>query len=667
MSTPAEMMGMPLGVEDDYLIPGQDSTQVETPLEPEEPEIRGEVIDWKGGKPVDLKKKLKSGKTVREELSSHVKITLAEKRGARPKPWMADVSIPVARKISDSIFVRIQDMVWNKIRVFLFRPRGIATAEMNDKFQIWEKAFNNYCKNDLNLKEKMRFPTRQAVNSGTGVVKIVYETKNKTIYRYSSPEEQYDSAVKKYRLPGTKDTVVKEQAIVFRGPNVYPVDRAKFVISSDALTLEEAYLTGFSFERRKKQLQTLAANGIYDKEGVDKLTATEPSELDQMRAISEGKELKKGQYTEPYQLWELWFRYDVDDDGEEDDIVVTFHRESGQIVKAIYNPIFYGYRPFADFKAASQTEYTYDGEGIIEIIGVMSEELDTLHNLMLDRMKLINLPIIFARSGIGLDNYELEPGKIKVIDDDPEKAIFVVPMPDVTFSLVNEINWLIGQMDLVCGITPGALGVSTAERPVAKESMLMAEEFNKKFKAWTDRAREFYRETAYKLLEAFSQYQPTYEYTDENGNLQSVEMPTGNIRDYLDLDLAVSSEEWNMTTRREVELMKYQLLSDYMTKMAGMVQMLTSPQVPSEFKKFLALANDVSSRAVEKVMSNFEDTEPESTVVDIRKVVDVEKCIMMSADLIAQQQAMAGGPPGQGAMGQPPPPGAMGQPGMPPQ
>jgi hypothetical protein len=133
-------------------------------------------------------------------------------------------------------------------------------------------------------------------------------------------------------------------------------------------------------------------------------------------------------------------------------------------------------------------------------------------------------------------------------------------------------------------------------------------------------------------------------------------MPTGNIRDYLDLDLAVSSEEWNMTTRREVELMKYQLLSDYMTKMAGMAQMLSSPQVPSDFKKFIMQANDVSSRAIAKVLENFEDTEPDSTVVDISKSMDVNKCIAQSADIIAQQQAaqqqaeqqagqQAGGPP----------------------
>lgn len=635
---------------------------------------RGEVIDWTGGRPVNLKKSTKSGKTVGEELSSHIKEQLdvelknqeklianmkrwhklykAEKRGARPKPWMADVSIPVARKISDSIFVRIHDMVWNKLRVYLFRPRGIGTKELNEKMQIWEKAFNNYVKNDLNLKEKMIFPTRQAVNSGTGVVKIVYETKNKTIYRYASMEDNLNPAVKKYRLPGTKDTVVKEPSIVFRGPNVYPVDRARFVISSDAQSIEEAYLCGFSFDKRKKQLESLAVprmdstgvkTSVYDPDVVKKLTASKPEEISEARAASAGSALEKLPYTEPYTLWEIWTRYDVDGDGEEDDIVVTFHRESGQILKAIYNPIFYGYRPFADFKGASQVEYTYDGEGVCEIIEVMSEELDTLHNLMLDRMKLVNLPIMFAQTGIGLDNYELEPGKIKCVDTFPKDSIFVVPQPDITFSLVNEINWLIGQMDLVCGITPGSLGVSTAERPVFKETVAMQEEYNKKFKSWTECARTCYKEIGYKLLEAFAQYQPVYEYTDESGQMQSVEMPTGNIRDYLDLDLVVSSEEWNMTMRRETEIMRYQLLKDYLTGMMGMVQLMVNPQVPSDAKKFTMQVNDVGARAITKVLENFEDTEPESTVVDIRQSVDVEKCIQNSIDIQMQmqQQAMA--------------------------
>jgi hypothetical protein len=679
MSLPPEMMGMvppPIDpmlqppVQPDGLLPIVPQAGEMPPVgEPivEEDLIRGEVIDWTGGRPINLKKRMKSGKTVGETLSSHLKETLdqelknqegviqkikrahklykAEKRGARPKPWMADVSIPVMRKISDAIFVRIHDTVWNKLRIYIMKARGVGTKEINDKITIWEKAFNNYVINDLHLKEKMIFPTRQAVNSGTGVAKIVYETKNKTIYRYASEEDKLDTTVKKYRVPGTKETVVKEPSIVFRGPNVYPIDRARFVISSDALSIDDAYICGFSFDRRKSQLDTFAAKKIYDEEAVKKLTTTKAGEVTEARAGSAGQTLDKTTYTEPYTLWELWLRYDVDGDGEEDDIVITFHRESGQILKAIYNPIFYGYRPFADLKGASQVEYTYDGEGVGEIIEVMSEELDTLHNLMLDRMKLVNLPIMFARKDIGLDNYELEPGKIKTIDDDPATAIFIVPQPDITFSIVNEVNWLITQMEQACGITQLSLGISTAERPVAKESMVVGEEGNKKFKSWTERARAFYNEIGYKLLESMAQYQPTYEYTDESGQPQSVEMPTGNIRDYLNLDLAVASEEWNMTMRREVMLMQYQLVKDYLTGALGGVQVLTSPQAPSDAKKYIVQANDISSRLLNRIMENFESTEPDSMNVDMRVSVDVDKCIANSADLIiaqqqAQQQAM---------------------------
>ena len=644
----------------------------------DEPVIRGSFEDWKGGKPVKLDKVMSNGKKLKDELSAHLAETLdtelrnqeklisrlkrwgrlykAEPRGGRPKRWMADVSIPLARKISDAIYVRIMDMVFNKRKIVLFRPKTEVPPEESDKIRLQEKAFNNYVLNDLSLKEKMKFPTRQTVNSGTGVAKIVYETKNKTIYRFASEEEKLDSAVKKYRLPGTKDTVVKEPSIVFRGPNVYPVDRAKFVISSDALSIEDAYLVGFSFDRRKSQLKVLAKKGIYFEDAVDKLTANKATDVTEGRATASGHELQTTTYTEPYTLWELWLRYDCDEDGEEDDICVTFHKESAQILKAIYNPVFYGYRPFVDFKGASQVEYTYDGEGICEIIEPLSDEIDTLHNLMLDRMKLINLPIRLYQTGVGIESKDLEPGKDIAVDIDPERAMFTVPDKDVTFSITNEVQWLIAQADLVCGITPASLGISTAERPVAKETMAMQEETNKKFKSWTDNFRAGYREMFYKLLEAFAQYQPTYTYTDEMGQTQEIPMPTGNIRDYLEVDLEVSSESMNQEVRREVELMKYQLLTDYATKMAGMAQILVNPGIPSNMKKFVLDVNDKGARALERVLSNFDEVEAGQSTIDMRDSMNVEQCVMQSVDLMPPPGAQQPGQPGQGGPPQQPGP-----------
>ena len=659
----------------------------------DEPVIRGELQDWTGGKKIDLSKKTENGGTLREELSAHLKETLdqelqnhnklveklkryhriykAEKRGGRPQEWMADVSIPIARANSDAIYVRVQDMIYNKRKICLMRPKSEVSPEERDKIYLWEKAFNNYLLCDLNLKDKMKFPTRQCVNVGTGVAKIVYEVKNKTVYRYADELERLDTGVRKYKAPGTKTPLVKEEAVVFRGPNVYPVDRADWILSSDALSIEEAYLCGFRFYRRKKQLETLGKKGVYDANEVRELLPSKPTDIQENRATSAGLELTKGKYTEPYELWELWLRYDCDGDGEEDDIVVTFHRDSGRILKAIYNPLFYGFRPFVDFKGASQVEYTYDGEGICELVDVICEEIDTLQNLMLDKMKLAILGYQFYNTGaFNQTDLKLTPGKPIPVDGPPEQAIFFPKLPDTPFSVMPEVQWLVSQADRVCGITPDVMGVSTSERPVAKETFAHLEEANKKFKSWTDNFRAGYRELFYRLLEAFAQYQPSYTFIDENGEEQTIAMPTGNIRDYLEVELETSSEAMNQQIRRETEITLYQLLTDFSTKMAGMAQLLVNPQVPSDLKKFVLQVNDIGVRAMQRILANFDESEPNASIPDMKKVMDTEKCVGQSIDLIQQaqmmqQQAMAQGgqPPGVGT----PPAGPMGPPGAPPE
>jgi hypothetical protein len=217
----------------------------------------------------------------------------------------------------------------------------------------------------------------------------------------------------------------------------------------------------------------------------------------------------------------------------------------------------------------------------------------------------------------------------------------------------------------VVGITPTSLGISTAERPVAKETMAVQEEGNKKFKNWTDNFRGSYKDMFYKLLESFAQYQPTYEYTDESGQTQSVAMPTGDIRSFLDVDLEVSSEAFNQEVRREVDLMRYQLITDYATKVAGMAQILVNPSVPSEFKKFLLDVNDKGARAVEKVLSNFDELEAGLNTINMRTSMDVNKCVAQSVDLAPPPGAMPPGQPGQvqpgGPGGPPQPPGPMPQ------
>jgi hypothetical protein len=110
----------------------------------------------------------------------------------------------------------------------------------------------------------------------------------------------------------------------------------------------------------------------------------------------------------------------------------------------------------------------------------------------------------------------------------------------------------------------------------------------------------------------------------------------------------------NTEVRREIYLTLYQLMSDYMTKLGGMAQMLTSPEVPSDMKKIIMDASDKSVYILNKILENFPDIkDADEMIVDMSEVVDAEKLLQMSPDMQ---------PP-------PPPPEQQGMPqeGMPPE
>jgi len=169
------------------------------------------------------------------------------------------------------------------------------------------------------------------------------------------------------------------------------------------------------------------------------LSPDKEDEVKEGRAESQHKEIKKIESAKPFEIWELWTSYDVDEDGEEDDIVLTFHKESGTILSGIYNPLFIGFKPFVPLVFYPH-EYSIDGEGVAEILESVQYELDSLHNQKLDRLTQINNPVVFVRSGSNLEDLEyLEPGKVYVVDDELEVGIlYLVEFEYFLFFASNE-------------------------------------------------------------------------------------------------------------------------------------------------------------------------------------------------------------------------------------
>jgi len=556
----------------------------------------------------------------------------------------SNVAVPITRSAVDTVFVRIVDAIFNKMNVWIVKARK---AEFIDLAKEVEDGLDWFQRNILHLKRKLLSPLMQGLKTGTGIGELVYEEKRRTVYRYATPEEEKDPAIHKYPLPKTNTKGIKYVQQLYAGPNFYPVSREDFILSSDATEIEDAYLVGNRFYLRKTQLESRVRQDLYDKEPVEKITAPDQySDQRKGRATIDKKELDTVPYTDPYELWKLWLRYDVDEDGEEDDIMVVYHPSSGQILRGIYAPLFSGMRPYTKFIFYPK-EFSFDGEGIVQILEHLQVTLDTLVNQMIDRVTQINAPILFTREGCGLDGVKsLTPGRVYPLADTPKDAIQEFRFSDVTISLSNEIQWIVSMMDRAVGVTPISLGISTAERPVAKDTFAQQEETNKKFAFGTDNLRDCITELGYKILEFIAQYQPNFEYhkAGDKGmpETRTVQFPVEYIRDAFEIELAASSELLNKEVRREIFMQVYQLLSDFMTKIGGMAQMITSPQVPSDFKKVLIDGSNKSVLILNKILENFPDMkDSKNLIMDITEAIDTEKMIQQSADIIAEKQQKA--------------------------
>ncbi|MEE9510460.1 MAG: hypothetical protein V3V81_08200 [Candidatus Bathyarchaeia archaeon] len=629
------------------------------------------LAGFSGGMDLNLDQLHSDGQSLRTKLSAHLKTTLdveirnqeklVEKlnkwqrqyKGVKePKnwPWVgaANVSAPVSRTRTDVTLVRLIEAIWSKALLILVRAMKKELIGADKKL---EEGLNHFLKHTLKFKEKLLSPLMQCVKSGTGMAMLDYAERRRTVYRYATEKEKKDKSVHKYALKGTSDKAVKYVDTLYRGPDIYPIDRADVIVSSDATNIQDAYLVGFKKDYRWPQIELKVRQGLFYSEQANELRPAQPEELKVERAKLQGKASEKTRYEEPYQVYALWLNYDVDEDGEEDSIMVNFHHETGAILRAIYNPIFKQFKPFIDY-VFYPTEYSLDGEGVCEILENLQEQIDTIINQRLDRGTQMNCPILFVREGSGIAEKlrQLKPGEVIEVDDDLESAIREFRFSDVYPSTFAEEDRLMRYADQAVGVTADIMGQPTADRPVFRETAAHLQEAYKKFNYGVDNIRRKIVDTVYMILEFFAQYQPEYTYTVQEGEKvveKTINFPIELIRDGLNIELAASGEIFSQDIRQQINLTVYQMLSDDMTKAAGMAQMLENPNVPDGFKKLIIDANRIRVKILTRVLDDFNIKDADDLVLDIEKSIteeDIQAAQIKLQQLQAQMQAQQAQP-----------------------
>uniref|UniRef100_A0A6H1ZG66 Portal protein n=1 Tax=viral metagenome TaxID=1070528 RepID=A0A6H1ZG66_9ZZZZ len=589
---------------------------------------------YTGGCPVKLDKKVK-GVTVLDGLKSYIQQQLedAEKgqaglikkitdwnlkyKGVKPKkvyPYegAANLSIPMTRWLTDTVVVRVLDVIFSTKKVWTVEAKkeefiGI-DRQLEDALDWWQRSI-------VKFRRKIYPALLQCIKIGKGVIKIEFVRKKKTITRYASEEEKQDSSIKKYvTADGRK--VVKVPKIVYEGCDIFPIDRQDFIISADSDTIEKADIVGFRFPSTLEEIKYKVKKKLYLKEA-DAIGAEKQPDEKADKAESEHKDITPQSYEKPW-LTELWLKYDVDGDGEPDDIVVTYHKETGTICRCIYNPMFYGFRPFKDF-TFYPIEYSFDGDGTCAILEHLQEEIDSLHNQRIDRMNQINSLQVVIGPGMEEDqDFKMYPGKQwKAMD--LETAMKEIRWSDVLPSSFNEEGLLNSYAEKSVGVTPGVMGIPSSDRPVFRDTAINLQEANKKFKLGIENIFRDMEEIGMTVIEMFAQYQPIWTYMEpQKGKYveKKVEFPFEFLRDGFNVKLSAASDEINTDTRLERNITTYQMLSDFYTKQAGIIGAIANPEVPPLLKLYMFQTLGKGTMLMRRILEDAGCVDAETLVED---------------------------------------------------
>ena len=640
-------------------------------------QLKGDLDEYLGGHPCKLSKKVKEAllhevKTTlnaelsaQEELINNLSIWEDIYIGKKPEkttPYVGanNLAVPMSRWLVKAALVRFIDVIFSQIRVWTVttKPQDGDTMEDVDRRKKvamkLEMAMDWWAKSIVDLRKKIFSPLIQSLKMGTGIVKLGYEKQKRTYVRYATDEEQASGDIKKYK-DDNGNKVVKMPVPHYTGPQLWAISREDWVIASDDLNIQRSSMCGFRTRKTLNQIRNKIKLEDYkvDREFKDiievigrgdALDDTKANRLANRNRFSEEVESNR------YEIWELWMTYDVDGDGEDDDIVVTYHPSSDTIFRCIYNPFFYGFRPFVEI-VPDPVEYSFDGLGAVESLRQLQEAMDKTFNQELDRSDQINALNLLIREGCGLPaDFKVYPGFTQEVDD-PKTAVEEVRFSDNFNELAPRMAQINEMAEKVMMLGPQSMGQSTAERPVARETLAVIEESNKGQKYLVDNTRDFFKRLGWMLLDLWAQHAPELQYQtmDDSGAAKSdtLTFPLEYLRDGYNIDLKASSDMLNSEMRRQIAMTKYMMVKDYYEALTPLIQPLTdiSGMVPMEYKKWIINLVERSETLLEDVLREFGDAIPEDLVLNIKEALNPKALI--------NQPPPPQGPPGPGG----PPPG----------
>jgi hypothetical protein len=354
-----------------------------------------------------------------------------------------NVHVPATFSSIKAMHSRIFQAVMGIKPAFSLKPRTkVPETFKEDKEELLNWVIESYANKGDGWEQIIDQDIWNFVGDGTSITKQYWL---KDVRKFTDVEEQIRRPIQLDQdgYPIVDEKEIEKEELLFDCPILEPVKLEDlYIIGRKATDIDDADMICHSQQYTKSDLIKMAKLGFFFQEQVDEVIEMEPSinNPSPNRMNTAAKQLddfttglnKLGTQAgaKMYNIYETYLRYDIDDDGIDEEIVAWVEDRSKRVLRITYlERVGPGSkRPFVLKKFIPQPG-PY-GKGLGEILYGLNNELDYIHNQRLDYGTLQNLPFFFYRAASGLNpiSLKLGPGMGVPVDD---------PQGDINFPRLN--------------------------------------------------------------------------------------------------------------------------------------------------------------------------------------------------------------------------------------
>ena len=554
-------------------------------------------------------------------------------------PWdgAANLVIPLVGITVDSIVARIMNTI------FAVDPFWSASALIKDlepvvnplqDFMEWSRV------NELDMYHQTRSWIVEVVKHGWGYMKVYWESFTQ---RSFAIQQGAARAV---------DNIV-------RRPKVQHVLLADIICQSGIEDeLGQAEWLAHRIRLTDGQMQWRKHDGVYD--NVDTILAhkAEPTPMEE-KVLQDELEKKAPRWKKKLNtLYEVYADLPLAGSKLPVPVMITYHHETKEIARCVYNPDITGERPFKKGKFIDR-EGKRDGIGISRQLAILQEEISTLHNQQVDNATLANTRFFVGRRGVVRNGTRVWPGRFLSVPD-PKNDIATIPMADVYPSMQQLETSCLAYAERRSGIADYQLGRESSvvgNRATATGTLALIQEGNRRFDLNIRDVRDCLGAVGKKVLLLNAQFRPqgmAYFVKGSDGNLieQVLDLPDEFIADGIGMELTASTATINREIEKQGLMALMGTLAQYYQQLMNITQMAVNPQAPPPISKMCLEMADGARYLMKMIVQTYEiraiDTLlPESITPEVEAERAQADAAAQAQQAQAAQQAALGGPPGQ--------------------